>query len=144
MGAAFAPSIIWRGYFMETPPREQMGSYITGAPMPTQDEKTMGLIAHMGTILANFVGLGFAVPLVLMLTKGKESSFVREHSVESLNFQITLFIAGLVGVATSCIGIGLVLLPIVGILALVFGIIGGLKANEGQLYKYPFAIRLVK
>ena len=65
-----------------------MGSYISGSPMPTQDEKTMALLAHMGTILANFVGLGFAVPLVLMLTKGKESSFVREHSVESLNFQI--------------------------------------------------------
>src|SRR5215217_7352878 len=144
MGAAFAPSIIWRGYFMETPPREQLGSYITGAPMPTQDEKTMGLIAHMGTILANFVGLGFAVPLVLMLTKGKESAFVREHSVESLNFQITIFIAAVVASITLCVGIGFILLPIVGIVALVFSILAGLKANEGQLYKYPFAILLVK
>jgi hypothetical protein len=39
-----------------------MGSFISGTPMPTQDEKTMALLAHMGTILANFVGLGFAVP----------------------------------------------------------------------------------
>ncbi|AGC45022.1 DUF4870 domain-containing protein [Myxococcus stipitatus] len=129
---------------METPPREQMGSYITGSPMLTQDEKTMGLVAHIGSILGNFVGLGFAVPLVLMLTKGKESSFIREHAVESLNFQITCFIAAAIAVATSCIGIGLLLLPVVGILALVFPIIGGLKANEGQAYKYPFALRLVK
>ncbi|MCE9670447.1 DUF4870 domain-containing protein [Myxococcus stipitatus] len=129
---------------METPPREQLGTYVTGTPMPTQDEKTMALIAHMGTILGNFVGLGFAVPLVLMLTKGKESTFIRENSVESLNFQITMFIAAVVAGFTLCIGIGLVLLPIVGLVALVFAIIGGLKANEGQLYRYPFNIRLVK
>ena len=129
---------------METPPRDQMGSYISGSPMPTQDEKTMGLLAHMGTILANFVGLGFAVPLVLMLTKGKESSFVRAHSVESLNFQITVFIAAVISSITICVGIGLILLPVVGIAALVFSIIAGLKANEGQLYKYPVNIRLVK
>ena len=129
---------------METPPREQMGSFISGSPMPTQDEKTMALLAHIGTILANFVGLGFAVPLVLMLTKGKESSFVRAHSVESLNFQITVFIAAVVASITICIGIGVVLLPAVGLAALVFSIIAGLKANEGQLYKYPVNIRLVK
>ena len=115
---------------METPPREQMGSYISGSRMPTQDEKTMALLAHMGTILANFVGLGFAVPLVLMLTKGKESSFVHAHAVVSS--------------ITICVGIGLILLPVVGIAALVFSIIAGLKANEGQLYKYPVNIRLVK
>lgn len=129
---------------METPPRDQMGSYISGSPMPTQDEKTMGLLAHMGTILANFVGLGFAVPLVLMLTKGKESSFIRAHSVESLNFQITVFIAAVISSITICVGIGVILLPVVGIAALVFSIIAGLKANEGQLYKYPVNIRLVK
>ena len=129
---------------METPPREQMGSFISGSPMPTQDEKTMALLAHMGTILANFVGLGFAVPLVLMLTKGKESSFVREHAVESLNFQITVFIAGFISAITVCIGLGAILLPVVFIAALVFSIIAGLKANEGQLYKYPVNIRLVK
>lgn len=129
---------------METPPREQMGSFISGSPMPTQDEKTMALLAHIGTILANFVGLGFAVPLVLMLTKGKESSFIRAHSVESLNFQITVFIAAVVASITLCVGIGFILLPIVGVAALVFSIIAGLKANEGQLYKYPVNIRLVK
>ncbi|WP_338866703.1 DUF4870 domain-containing protein [Myxococcus stipitatus] len=112
--------------------------------MVSQDDKTMGLVAHIGTILGNFVGLGFAVPLVLMLTKGKESSFVRAHAVESLNFQITCFIAAIIAVATSCLGIGVLLGLAVGVLALVFPILGGLKANEGQTYKYPFAIRLVK
>ena len=129
---------------METPPQEQMGSFISGSPMPTQDEKTMGLIAHIGALVASLFGLGFAVPLVLMLTKGKESAFIRAHSVESLNFQITVFIAAVISSITICIGIGAILLPVVVIAAFVFCIIAGLKANEGQLYKYPVNIRLVK
>lgn len=119
-------------------------SYITGPMAPTQDEKTMALLAHMGTIAGNIFGLGFAVPLVLMLTKGKESQFIRAHSVESLNFQITVFIAAVVSGILICVGIGALLLPVVGLAALIFAIIAGLKANEGQLYKYPVNIRLVK
>ncbi len=129
---------------METPPQEQMGSFISGSPMPTQDEKTMGLLAHIGALAASLVGLGFAVPLVLMLTKGKESAFIRAHSVESLNFQITVMIAMFVSAITICIGIGAVLVPVVGVVAIVFCILAGLKANEGQLYRYPVNIRLVK
>ncbi|QSQ25464.1 DUF4870 domain-containing protein [Pyxidicoccus parkwayensis] len=130
---------------METPPREQMGSFISGSPMPTQDEKTMALLAHIGTVLANLVvGFGFLVPLILMLTKGKESSFIREHSVESLNFQITCIIGFVIGGITSCLGVGLVVIAVVWVASVVFAIIAGLKANEGRLYKYPVAIRLVK
>jgi len=129
---------------METPPQEQMGSFISGSPMPTQDEKTMGLLAHIGALAASLVGLGFAVPLVLMLTKGKESAFIRAHSVESLNFQITVMIAMFVSAITICIGIGAILVPVVGVVAIVFCILAGLKANEGQLYRYPVNIRLVK
>lgn len=44
----------------------------------------------------------------------------------------------------SIILIGLLLMPIVGIAALVFSIIGGIKANGGEAYRYPFAIRLIK
>lgn len=123
---------------------QQAESYITGAAAPTQDEKTMALIAHMGTIVGNFFGVGFLVPLILMLTKGKESSFIREHAVESLNFQITVFIAAVVAAITMCIGVGFILLPVIGIAALVMAIIAGLKANEGVTYRYPVALRLVK
>jgi len=40
--------------------------------------------------------------------------------------------------------IGFPLLVLVSIAALVLTIIAGIKANEGQAYRYPFAWRLVK
>ena len=40
--------------------------------------------------------------------------------------------------------IGFPLLLLVGVGALVLTIIAGIKANEGQAYRYPFAWRLIK
>ncbi|MBN9684864.1 MULTISPECIES: DUF4870 domain-containing protein [unclassified Corallococcus] len=127
---------------------QQFGSFITGSPTATQDEKTMGMLAHLGSIAGFVVGAGFlgwAVPLFLMLTKGKESSFVRANAVESLNFQLTTLIGMLIsGVLVCALGLGVVTGFIVGVASLVFSIIAGIKANEGQIYRYPVNIRMVK
>ncbi|WP_223646084.1 DUF4870 domain-containing protein [Corallococcus sp. EGB] len=136
---------------MDTDPQQredqQFGSFITGSPTATQDEKTMGMLAHLGSIAGLVVGAGFlgwAVPLFLMLAKGKDSSFIRANAVESLNFQITTLIAMFVSGILICVGVGFILVPVVALASLVFSVIGGLKANEGQIYRYPVNLRLVK
>ncbi|RKH41425.1 DUF4870 domain-containing protein [Corallococcus llansteffanensis] len=126
---------------------QQFGTFITGSPTATSDEKTMGMLSHLGSIAGIVVGAGFlgwAVPLFLMLTKGKESSFVRAHAVESLNFQITTFIAMAISAVLMCVAVGFILVPIVALASIVFTVIAGLKANDGELYRYPVNIRLVK
>ena len=40
--------------------------------------------------------------------------------------------------------IGFLLLPLVGLAWLIFTIIGAMKANNGEAYRYPFALRLIK
>jgi uncharacterized Tic20 family protein len=40
--------------------------------------------------------------------------------------------------------IGFLLLPVVVLIHLVFTIIAAVKASNGEWYRYPFAIRLVK
>ena len=40
--------------------------------------------------------------------------------------------------------IGLLLMPLIGIANLVLCIIAGIKANNGESYRYPFALRLIK
>src|SRR6478672_10908820 len=82
---------------------------------PTSDEKTMALLAHVLTLAT-----GFIAPLVIYLLKKDESSFVTAHAKESLNFQITLFLAIIVLFLTI---IGAFIVGIVGILALVLIIV---------------------
>jgi hypothetical protein len=90
--------------------------------------------------------VGFIAPLVAMLAKGNESPTVRAHAVEALNFQITWGIATLVATIVSVCTFGILFfLPFITlIIAVVFAIIGGMKANEGTLYRYPMSIRMVK
>ena len=114
------------------------------APTPgyaNSDEKTWVLIAHFGGIIA-----GFIAPLVALLVKGNESQTVRAHAIEALNFQITWGIAAIIAFILAFCSLGLLFfLPLlVWAVIIVFSIIGGLRANEGQLYKYPVSIRLVK
>ena len=109
------------------------------AGAPSSDDKLWGMLAHLSALLLGFIG-----PLVIWLVKKNESQFVDDQGKEALNFQITVFIAMMICAVLSVILIGLLLMPIVGIAALVFSIIGGIKANGGEAYRYPFALRLIK
>lgn len=108
------------------------------------------MFAHIGALIAGVVAMAFLGPLIVMLAQGNKSPFVRRHAVESLNFQLTLLIALVGGVVLSIvtIGIGLLLfIPgvIIGaIAAVVLVIIAGIKANNGEDFRYPLTIRLVK
>ena len=111
-----------------------------------KEERTMGMVAHLAA-LAGFTGIpGASIlgPLIVWLMKKDTMPFVDQEGKEAVNFQLTVFIAMLVCSPLVCVGVGLIVLPAIGIVALVFTIIAALKANEGEHYRYPLTIRLIK
>lgn len=111
------------------------------------DEKTWALIAHFGGAAGMFVLGGFGgwvAPLIAYVVRGKESPTVRQHAVNALNFQLTWTIAAVIGYATLCIVIGGLILPAAILVGIIFGIIGGVKANDGHIYQYPVSIKMIK
>ncbi|WP_224360996.1 DUF4870 domain-containing protein [Hyalangium versicolor] len=124
--------------------QESGQSFLTGSPAPTQDEKTWGMLAHLSALIAGLFGFPFLGPLIVWLTKGKESKWVEAHSKEALNFSITATVAIWVSAILMLCIVGFVLLPVVGIAALVLTIMAALKANNGEMYRYPATVRLVK
>jgi uncharacterized Tic20 family protein len=113
-----------------------LGTEMRPEYVPTSDEKTMAILAHVLTIVAPVLA-----PLIIYLVKKDESKYISYHAKESLNFQITMTIVALILIVSI---IGLFFVWIVGILALVFVVIASIKASEGKLYKYPFTLRLIK
>lgn len=115
---------------------------------PDKDERQFAMFAHMSAIAASLVtgfALGFIGPLVIWMVKKDESEFVADQAKEALNFQLTLLIVVVLcwaGVIASC-GILFFLPGLPFVLQLIFGIIGGMKANEGERYRYPINIRMV-
>lgn len=111
----------------------------------TQEQKTWGMIAHLASLSGFIIPLGNVLgPLVVWLIKKDTMPFVDDQGKEALNFNITVFLAAVVGGILTLVLIGLLVLLAVGIAWLVLTIIAAMKANEGQAYRYPFALRLIK
>jgi len=112
---------------------------LTGA-VPS-DQRTMALIAHLLGLFTWIIG---ALVIWLINKDDPSKSFVSDQAKEALNFQITLGLAAIVSSILMIVLIGFLLMPLVGLAGLVFAIIAAVKANNGEAYRYPFILRLVK
>lgn len=104
------------------------------------------MLCHI-TALAGFVGVPFGHllgPLICWLAKKNEMPFVDDQGKESLNFQITVTLAILACIPLMFVCVGVILAIAIGIAAMVFVIIAAVKANDGERYRYPWTIRLIK
>jgi uncharacterized protein len=111
----------------------------------SQDEKTMGMIAHLSSLSGFIIPFGTILgPLIVMLVKKDTMPFAVDQAKEALNFNITMFIVFIVGFILTFVLIGLLVLIVAGIAWLVLTIIAGLEANKGNAYRYPYTLRLVK
>ncbi len=111
----------------------------------SNEAKQWGMFAHLSALIGFLIPLGSILgPLIVWQIKKAEFPFVDDQGKEALNFQITIAIAVIVCIILSFVLIGLLLLPVVGIAALVLTIIAGVKANNGETYRYPMTLRLIK
>jgi uncharacterized protein len=115
----------------------------SSALVPSED-RNWAMGAHLSAFLAAYIALGFLGPLVILLVRGDRSPFVRQHAVEALNFNLTVLIYIVISVILAIVLIGLVMLLALGILYVVAVIVGAVRANAGEPYRYPLTIRFVK
>ncbi|EPJ77131.1 MULTISPECIES: DUF4870 domain-containing protein [Pseudomonas] len=114
-------------------------------PKPSPEIRQWAMFCHF----ASFFGLIFPFgnllgPLIIWQIKKEADPFIDAQGKEALNFQITVSIAAMICMLLMVVVIGFPLLILVGVGALVLTIIGGLKANDGLAYRYPFTWRLIK
>lgn len=118
---------------------------VVGGPVTDPNARTWGMIGHLSALAGYVIPLGNIIgPLIVWQIKKTEIPFAADQAKEALNFQIAVTILAVICIALMCLFIGFILLPIVGIGALVFMIIAAIAANKGEYYRYPFSIRLVK
>ena len=108
------------------------------APLTTAEDNQWASLAHLGGII------GFLPSLIIWLIFKDRGAFTNVEAKEALNFQITIAIAYVIANILVAVAVGLFLLPLVFIASLIFSIIGFTKAKDGNHYRYPFALRLIK
>jgi uncharacterized Tic20 family protein len=79
--------------------------------------------------------------LIGYLVFNGKGPFISHHVRESLNFGITMLLAVVV-LAISIIGWLLLWLP--PVIWIIFRIIAAFKTSQGEFYKYPLTLRIVK
>ncbi len=121
-------------------------SHMPYAPQTTDpSERTFAMLCHLIALVGLAIPLGNIIgPLIIWLVKKEQCPFVDDQGKESLNFQMSLLIYALVCVPLCFIVIGFILLPLLGLFWLVMTIIAGIKANNGERYRYPLTIRFLR
>ncbi|KAA0950521.1 MULTISPECIES: DUF4870 domain-containing protein [unclassified Pseudomonas] len=114
-------------------------------PTPSQEVRQWAMFCHFAAFLGMWFPFGNLLgPLILWQVKREMDPFIDAQGKEALNFQITVAIASAICYLLMFVLIGFALLALVLIGALVLTIIGGIKANQGIPYRYPFTWRIVK
>ena len=104
------------------------------------------MLCHLSA-LSLYIGIPFGNilgPLIIWLMKKDEYPLVEKNGKESLNFQISVTIYGIICGLLIFVFIGFLLLPTLMIIQLVLTIIAAVKTSDGEHYRYPFTIRLIK
>ena len=115
---------------------------------PGTDQKghrTWAMLCHLGALAGYIIPFGNIIgPLIIWQIKKGESELINDQGKESVNFQITMAIGAVIALVLMFIVIGIFLMIALSIFNLVMIIIAALKANEGQRYRYPVCLRLIK
>ena len=76
-----------------------------GPPLPPAQERLWAMLAHLLSFVAAYLFLGFVAPLIVLLVFGPRSAFVRAHAVESLNFNLTWLLYGIIAVILATVAL---------------------------------------
>ena len=104
-----------------------------------KDDINMAILIHVLLLVTQFVG-----PLIIWLIKKDDSKYVDEQGKEALNFYFTMVLAFIACYILVFVAIGLVLLPLLGLYAFILVIIAIVKVSNGEHYRYPLTLRLLK
>ena len=105
----------------------------------------MGMFLHLSQ-LANviFFPIGIVAPILLWQTQKEKIPALDAHGKMVVNWMISSTIYAVVSIVLCLILVVFLMLIALAIVGILFPIIGGIKANNGELWQYPLAIRFLK
>ena len=120
--------------------------------LQTPEQRQMAMFLHLSQ-LANVLlfPLGIVAPIIIWQTQKEKMPALDAHGKMVVNFMISMTIYLVIGSILTFIlmflVIGFLLIPVLavlGLLGIIFPIIGGVKANNGELWEYPLTIKFLK
>jgi uncharacterized Tic20 family protein len=97
------------------------------------------------SLLAGFVVpfAGLVTPIIIWQVKKAKYPELDAHGKIAVNWILSLILYAVVSALLILLIVGLPLLIALGVLSVVFPIIGGIKANNGEIWNYPLSIQFL-
>ena len=113
--------------------------------LQTQDERQMGMFLHLSQ-LANviFFPIGIIAPILLCQTQKEKMPALDAHGKMVVNWMISSTIYAVVSIVLCLVLVGFLMLLALALMGIIFPIVGGVKANKGELWQYPLVIKFLK
>ena len=137
------------------PPAPSFGPRPAPAPLSEADTRTWAMVAHLSVLLNLVTGfLGVVAALVIYIVVKDRSRYVAYQAMQAFVFQLIFWAGGGLAIgliwgitgALSAILIGILCVPfallftivlaLMPLVALVYGVYGGLETNQGKDFRY--------
>ena len=106
-----------------------------------KETRTWAMLIHFSVLASWIVPLaGIIVPIILWQIKKDELPGIVPHAHIVMNWIITSLVYGFICFILTFLVIGIFGFMALAVATLLFSIIGGIKANEGEIWEYPGTI----
>jgi uncharacterized Tic20 family protein len=116
-------------------------------PSSADQVRTLGMLAHLGGILAYFYA-GWVAALVIWLVNREKRNVAADEARVALNFQLTVLIGLIICAIVRSIPVigfvGWLGFIAVSIVSLVLSVLAAVAVQRGGTYRYPFSLELVR
>lgn len=106
-----------------------------------KETKQWAMFIHFSILAGWVVPLGgLVVPILLWQIKKDELPGIVPHAHIVLNWIVSSLVYGLICLVLTFVVIGVFGFMALGLATLIFAIVGGIKANDGEVWEYPGTI----
>jgi uncharacterized protein len=125
-----------------TSPTSGLDALFGGSGNVEQQTRQWAMLLHLSQLAGYVVPLaGLIVPILIWQMKKAEMPELDVHGKIVANWLISELLYCIILAVTV---VGLFLVPVVAVIGVIFPIIGGIKANSGEVWKYPLSIPFIK
>jgi len=122
---------------------EKLQEPVSAASSASVDQETRmwAMFLHFSILAGWVVPLaGLIVPIIIWQLKKDVLPGIVPHAYVVLNWIVTSLVYGLICLILTIVVIGVFGFIALGIATILFSVIGGVKANNGELWEYPGTI----
>lgn len=122
-----------------------LDEFSAGSTTMDAETRRWAFLLHL-SVLAGFALpiAGLIIPIVIWQLKKPDLPGIDAHGINALNWIMSLILYSIIGVVLIFAIIGIPILTALGVVAIVFPIIAAIKANNGEVWKYPLSISFLK